>query len=211
MADDELSTPLGQNAKKETAAPDAADQPAAGDRGRCSALFILTFAGWALLVDDPLGGEPVAMVATGFDPPKGPAMPAVVSASVAQGPRSYDGPGSPQRQAAAAGSSRPRRSRTGTKTVTIIDGSTGKRQEVAIPGIARRRARRSSSACSKRSRHGAMPRIAPDGARPSDVYARPSSRSPAARTGPAIAIVIGGLGISASRHRAGDRASCPAR
>ena len=68
---------------------------------------------------------------------------------------------------------------TARNTVTIIDGSTGKRQEVPIAGAAGRRARRSSSACSKAPRHGAIPRIAPDGARPAEAYARAAKPPPA--------------------------------
>lgn len=48
----------------------------------------------------------------------------------------------------------------------------------------------------ERSRHGVLPRIAADGARPSAVYARPVP--PAAAGKPRIAIVIGGLGIGQS-------------
>src|SRR5689334_23649370 len=63
-------------------------------------LFVLACAAWALMVDDPFGGEPIAVVATGFDPPKsGLALPTVVSA---QGPRSYDGPGAPASKHASA-------------------------------------------------------------------------------------------------------------
>ena len=85
-----------------------------------------------------------------------------------------------------------------TKTVTIIDGSTGKRQEVADPGLARRPARRSSSACWRRRATARIPRIAPDGARPAEIYARAVKPLPGPQGRPRIAIVIGGLGISAN-------------
>jgi polysaccharide deacetylase 2 family uncharacterized protein YibQ len=48
----------------------------------------------------------------------------------------------------------------------------------------------------ERTRYGLLPRIGPDGARPHTVYARPTP--PAARTGPRIALVVTGLGISQS-------------
>jgi uncharacterized protein len=157
VVDDELSVPLGQNAKPKRRRPTLPinlSQAIAAALG----LFVLTFAGWPLTVDDPLGGEPVAVVATGFDPPKAPAMPSVVSAGAAQRPRSYDEPGSPQQQTAA--SAQP----SGTKTVTIIDGSTGKRQEVAISAP-----REAHTPLEQRllesSKHGGIPRIATDGAR----------------------------------------------
>jgi hypothetical protein len=48
-------------------------------------------------------------------------------------------------------------------------------------------------------RHGALPRVGADGARPLDVYARPTEPLPGgARPAGRVAIVIGGLGISAS-------------
>ncbi|HEY1943459.1 MAG TPA: divergent polysaccharide deacetylase family protein [Roseiarcus sp.] len=48
------------------------------------------------------------------------------------------------------------------------------------------------------SRYGALPRIGADGARPADVYARPVVASARLKAGaPQIAILIGGLGISA--------------
>jgi polysaccharide deacetylase 2 family uncharacterized protein YibQ len=197
VADDELSAPLGQNAKKKRRRlriPIRIPHLIAGGLG----LFIATFAGWALVVDDPLGGEPIAVVATGFDAPK---VPPVVA--TAQGARHHDGPAAaapkqiqvPQpaehAQAPAAPPAAPN-----TKTVTIIDGSTGKRQEVAIPNGRDVRAP-TEQRLMEPSRHGPVPRIAPDGARPADVYARTASQAPGRKDGPKIAIVIGGLGVSA--------------
>jgi uncharacterized protein len=49
---------------------------------------------------------------------------------------------------------------------------------------------------SERSRHGLLPKIGPDGAKPSQVYARPVSALVANK--PKIAIVVTGLGISAN-------------
>ncbi len=50
---------------------------------------------------------------------------------------------------------------------------------------------------SNRRAHGAIPKIAPDGARPSDIYARPV-KSRGSADAPRIAIVIEGLGIGAN-------------
>jgi polysaccharide deacetylase 2 family uncharacterized protein YibQ len=47
------------------------------------------------------------------------------------------------------------------------------------------------------SRHGSIPRVAPDGTRPLDAYSRVDPVV-TARKGPQIAIVVGGLGIGAS-------------
>ena len=84
-----------------------------------------------------------------------------------------------------------------TKTITIIDGSTGKRQEVAIPGSRDVRAPLEQRLL-ETTRHGAIPRIAPDGARPAEIYARAMKPLEGRKDGPRIAIVIGGLGISAN-------------
>jgi hypothetical protein len=198
VADDELSAPLGQSAKKKRrrfSIPIRVPHVVVGGLG----LFVLTFAVWALVVDDPLGGEPIAVVATGFDVPKMP--PAVVSA---EGARSYDGPGLPGAPApkqvpvlAAPQLPAPPPLPPNAKTVTIIDGSTGQRQEVAIPGSHDVRAPLEQKLLEV-SRHGPIPRIASDGARPFEVYARAVKAAPGQKAGPKVAIVLGGLGVSAS-------------
>ena len=48
------------------------------------------------------------------------------------------------------------------------------------------------------SRHGAIPKIAPDGARPSEIYARPVKPQAGRADQPRVAIVIEGLGIGAN-------------
>jgi polysaccharide deacetylase 2 family uncharacterized protein YibQ len=203
VADDELSAPLGKNAKKEQRRfrlPIRIPHMIAGLLG----LFVLACAAWALMVDDPFGGEPIAVVATGFDPPKsGPALPAVVSA---QGPRSYDGPDAPaSKQAPAPTPAQPAAAplpaaNPNTKTVTIIDGSTGKRQEVPISGSRDIRAPLEQRLL-ETSRHGAIPRIAPDGARSAELYARAAAPLQGKKDGPRVAIVISGLGVSANVTR----------
>ena len=204
MADDELSAPLGKSAKREKKErrrfrlPIRIPHAIAGVLG----LFVLACAAWALMVDDPLGGEPIAVVATGFDPPKsGPALPNVVSA---QGPRSYDGPdaaASKQAPTPAQPAAAPVPvANPNTKTVTIIDGSTGKRQEVPISTSRDVRAP-TEQRLLETSRHGGIPRIAPDGARPAEIYARAATPLPGKKDGPRVAIVIGGLGVSANVTR----------
>ncbi len=206
MADDELSAPLGQKKKNKARRfrlPIRVSHVVAGLLG----LFLLACAVWALAVDDPLGGEPLAVVATGFDPPKSPAMPAVVSAGE-QGPRSYDGPGTPAAktlQVPPANPMPPAQAAPATpapngKTVTIIDGSTGKRLEVPIPGSRDTRAPLESRML-ETSRHGGIPRIAPDGTRPAEIYAQAVKLPPGRKDGPRVAIVIAGLGVSAIATR----------
>ena len=61
MAPDDLNTPLGQiKSKRLPNIPGTAPQWLAGVLG----LSGLVVVGWAVFVKDPLGGEPVAVVAT---------------------------------------------------------------------------------------------------------------------------------------------------
>ncbi len=48
----------------------------------------------------------------------------------------------------------------------------------------------------EKSRYGLLPRIGPDGARPADVYARPLGIALGKTSGPRIALVVGGMGLS---------------
>ena len=197
VATDDLSAPLGQGTKKKKSfkLPAAVPQAIAGALG----LTVATFAGWALVMDDPLGGEPMVVVAASIvskadtvSPKADPAGPAA-AAGPAQGHRSYDGPVPGQAAAAPVPGSH--------STVTIIDGSTGKRQEVSIPAPQNSRAPIEQRLL-ETSRHGAIPKVAPDGARASDIYARPVKAAAGKANAPRIAIVIGGLGISASATEA---------
>jgi uncharacterized protein len=209
VADDELSAPLGRKTKTK---PRRFKLPTAylpHVMTAALALFVCVCAGWALFVNDPTGGEPVAMVATGFGPPK-PAMPGVVSVNPAHGPRSYDGPGGavtipvpPPVQAqmqAQPPAPPPLPAQSTRNTVTIIDGSTGNRREVPIPGTQETRAPVEQRLL-ETSRHGAIPRIAPDGARPAEAYARPLGTAGNKKGAPRIAIVLTGLGVSANLTR----------
>ena len=97
----------------------------------------------------------------------------------------------------------------GSKTVTIIDGSSGKTQEVTIPGNAEEKTPKTPGEAngavkdapdpklSEPSRHGAIPVIGPNGARVSAVFAHPRAiaggqdatrrRSPSSSAGSASA------------------------
>jgi polysaccharide deacetylase 2 family uncharacterized protein YibQ len=196
VASDDLNAPLGQDKKKGLPKlPVAAPQLLAGMLG----LFGLLVVAWAVFVNDPLGGEPVAVVAA-----KPPAAGQAKQDSDGDGKQHsrYDGPAgtAPDPAATAAAAAKAKAPPPGSKTITIIDGSSGKSQEVIIPG-------NSSGASSKApldqklletTRHGAIPQIGPDGIRPSALYAHPRQLPPNKKDSPRIAIVIGGLGISAS-------------
>jgi polysaccharide deacetylase 2 family uncharacterized protein YibQ len=169
---DELNTPLGLGPSPKPRF-DVAKLAAKG----LAALFGTALAGfalWAVVVRDPLGGEPHAQAP----------VPAV---QIAVAPR-------PQAQAAEP--ARPAQE-PGTKTVTIIDGSSGKRQEIVIAAPAEAKREAGDPRLLEASRHGSIPRISPDGLRPSEAYAR-KPEAGKAPDGPQIAIVIGGLGVSAT-------------
>ena len=83
----------------------------------------------------------------------------------------------------------------GSKTVTIIDGSSGTRKEYTIPGGGDGGSQRPllDPKLIEGTRHSG-----PDGVRPSSRYAHPRELPAGKKDSPIIAIVIGGLGISAS-------------
>ncbi|MET0867514.1 MAG: divergent polysaccharide deacetylase family protein [Pseudorhodoplanes sp.] len=182
---DDLNTPLG---KDEKPIPNSLPRKLLSARlagwavvGLLS-LGVFGFVAWAALMHDPLGGEPTA------------SAPITVVQTADSNP-DKPSPDSPAQPAAPPAAANP----PGTQTITIIDGSNGKRQEVLIPASGE--AGKKSAADPKLlepSRHGQIPRIAPDGSRPSLVYARKSGSERANPDGPQVAIVIGGLGVSAS-------------
>lgn len=192
MADD-LNAPLGQHKRKRLLnLPVSAPQLLAGVLGLSGVVVVA----WAALVNDPLGGEPTAVVAT-----KAPPSTKTARDGDRDGKQHarHDGeagsaPNAPEAAAKAVEAPPP-----GARTVTIIDGSSGARQQFTIPG--------NSDGASKplldpklveATRHGAIPKIGPDGVRPSARYARPRDLPANKKDSPLISIVIGGLGIGAS-------------
>jgi polysaccharide deacetylase 2 family uncharacterized protein YibQ len=190
MADD-LSAPLGQKSlrrKRRFALPLTGLQALAVVLG----LFLLTFAGFALFNDNPLGGEPIARVA--LRPARPAGEPAPQNSHGAKAPKDA---GKDAKEAAPPGEPR---------TVTIIDGSSGARhsvvvgdgepasddgsaQPVMMTGIDRR--------LLEKSRYGMIPTVA-DGLKSFTVYAADADRARAAKM-PVVAVVIGGLGVGAAK------------
>jgi hypothetical protein len=84
---------------------------------------------WAIFVNDPLGGEPTAVATTGSIA-KPPAKPDI---DRQQHSRSEE-PSSDKAATAEVVMAPPVIPPPGSKTITIIDGSSGKRQDVVIPG-----------------------------------------------------------------------------
>ena len=127
MTADDLSAPLGQQpAKRRRKLPISVSQVIAA----ALLLFLGVFAVWAIVGDDRFGGEPV--VALPIDLHAVTAAKKSEAAPAPKPPTACKAPGG--RDVAANGSMPGLRTITaGTKTVTIIDGKTGARQEVVIP------------------------------------------------------------------------------
>jgi uncharacterized protein len=178
---DDLNTPLtGPKAARRLRLPISASHLVAGFLG----LFLAAFAVWVVTYEDPLGGEPVASAS----------IPRPVVATKTA--KATDKSGSNAAGNAAA-------SPAGGKTVTIIDGSSGKRQQVAISGTPEeasegKEGKSVEDRLLERSRHGRIPKLAAGGLRAVEAYASPAAKAAGPPKGPRIAIIVGGLGVSAS-------------
>ena len=185
-AGDELNTPLGNKVQRRRPA-----LPLFNIAAGVLAVLVLVVGAWVLLVDDPLGGDPVAVVAVDKT------ASAVVSDSSVTRTSGIAG-GSEERPADVAGSAGqskilrvpepvlelPERS---DGAVVITDLSTS--STLALAAVA-------DAALTEQTPVGPIPRVAADGRRPMDLYARPAD---ALAVGTArVAIVVGGLGISES-------------
>ena len=208
--DDDLSTPLGQGpAKKRQTLPKIVPIVITGFLGA----IVLGFAAWTALVDDPLGGEPVVVVSV--TPPASDKSKAAADVATAGADKTAVPPKSDVTIAATpAATAIP----PGAKTITIIDGMSGKRDQVVVgtdtdakpvapptvrdvavpPGAKSTASNVKTTALDERlvetSRHGAIPKVAADGTRAAEIYAQPVPPG----KGPRIAIVVGRLGISAN-------------
>jgi hypothetical protein len=148
---DDLNAPLGQEKpNRRRKLPFAAPQALAGVLG----LFGLVVVGWALVADNPLGGEPVVVVST----------PGADQAGADDGGRQTgDGQNDfgPIIRASPAKPVPP----PGGKTVTIIDGSSGEHQDVVVPGNSAASQPQVDRQLLEPTPQGAIPQIGPDGAR----------------------------------------------
>jgi hypothetical protein len=128
MTADDLGAPLGQDrrSKRRRAFPLSVSQTVVAALG----LLALIFAAWALIADDPFGGEPVAIAPAALPATGSGSNSEQADAELAQaagaGPRNAR-----ERQGADSPATAPVK-----RTVTIIDGTSGKRQEIVIPGTA---------------------------------------------------------------------------
>ena len=191
MADD-LNAPLGQHKRKRLLnLPVSAPQLLAGALGLSGVVVVA----WAALVNDPLGGEPSAVVAT----KPSSTQTARDSDRDSKQHAHHDGVADSAAEAGAWAAKAVEAPPPGSRTVTIIDGSSGARQQFTIQGNAGGASKPLlDPKLIEATRHGAIPKIGPDGVRPSTRYARPRDLPANKKDSPLIAIVIGGLGISAS-------------
>jgi uncharacterized protein len=190
---DDLSTPLGQNAsrgKRGFRLPFTGIQALATLFG----LFLAIFVGFALFNDDPFGGEPIARVAISAQSP--------VAETKAGGDKSAM---APVHSAEPDANNSKKAASADQRTITIIDGSSGTRHDVTIAGQASEKDTAEATAMMagvdprllEKSRYGMIPTAA-DGLKPFTVYAADTDRARAAKM-PAVAIVIGGLGVGAAK------------
>jgi hypothetical protein len=152
-------------------------------------LFLVTFAGFALFSDNPLGGEPMVRIAL---PQASPGEKPAMTPSSAAEPTAKSAP-----RKVAAGEQ---------KTITIIDGSSGARHDVTISGDGTDKADAEAPPAMmagidprllEKSRYGMIPVIS-GGLKPFTVYAAEADRARAAKM-PVVAIVVGGLGVGAAK------------
>jgi polysaccharide deacetylase 2 family uncharacterized protein YibQ len=189
---DDLNAPLGQDKRRRLPnLPLSAPQLLAGALGLSGVVVVA----WAAFVNDPLGGEPFAVVATKVAP---------TSVSARDSDRDgkqhsrHDGTTSSPPDASAPAAKLDETPPPGSRTVTIIDGSSGARKLVTIPGNPDATKPFFDPKLVEATRHGAVPKIGPDGARPSSRYAQPRQLPPNKKDSPLIAVIVGGVGISTS-------------
>ena len=186
---DDLSAPLGQDPvrrKRRLRLPFTATQTLAALLG----LFLVTFAGFAIFNDNPLGGEPMVHIA----------LPQAVPGDAA----AATPPGSSEPVAKSAVRQTPA---SEPRTVTIIDGSSGAHHDVPIGGDDADKAEAAPAMPAmmagidprllEKSRYGMIPVIS-GGLKPFTAYAAEADRARAAKM-PVIAIVVGGLGVGAAK------------
>jgi uncharacterized protein len=211
MTADELSAPLGQGPKRRRRFPGMVKRALPLTIGGALASFLGVFLLWAMLSDDPLGGEPMAAVSidlhAAMAPKKStPPSPPEASAEMPGPNPGRDVPGSgpvtiavPPAQANAGNAGA--NNAGNNRTVTIIDGKTGARQDVVIPADAKP-AGPDSAALEQKfvevTPHGPIPKIAADGIRPAEAFAQPVRPIPGKPDAPRVALIVAGLGVSTS-------------
>jgi polysaccharide deacetylase 2 family uncharacterized protein YibQ len=193
LSSDELNAPLGQDKRtRPSKLPAIAPQLLTGALG----LFGVAVVVWTVFVKDPLGGEPTAVVSTGPLAKKAAEKPAGDGQQQAHHDGAVLGSAPAVNVAIPAQVAPP----PGNKTITIIDGSSGKHEEVILPDKGSDAAPKAAGgqANLEATRQGAIPKVAADSARPFRAFAHPRQLPPDKTGAPRIAVIVGGLGISAT-------------
>jgi uncharacterized protein len=182
---DELNEPLGM------AAP-AARRPLPYGRLVLAGLAALAAGGAIYLFEtgDRLGGEPYAIAAVELHPVVPPAPPAaapVAAAASAAGPSETSSAGQVEAS-------------TGVKVVRAGNAPPPGSLIIQVPdALGLHLLPAPDKRLVDKSKYGLLPRIGVDGARPSEVYARPPLVAGRLKAGaPRIALLVGGLGLSAA-------------
>lgn len=132
------------------------------------AVFLI---GWLLVVDDPLGGEPLVVMEV---EPADPSPTASIARSLPLRTEGEDGPaqGEPDAEDSPA----------------VEEAALAAAPAASIGALAR--------GLTEDGPYGLLPKIAADGRTPAKVYARPVSERTLASPDPKIALIIGGVGLS---------------
>jgi hypothetical protein len=165
-------------------------------------LALLGLFGLLAVLPGPQGGSPVVTLAVTPPPPPKPAPPAPPPAAVPSidlppgfgiSPQPQKGPGAPgpaQQQAGTNPGAQPEQ--TAAVGPTPMP-ETPQSEHDPVTLIAA-----PADGLVEESKYGPLPKIAPDGRRPLEVYARPSryAAKPSAQDPPRVALLINGMGIS---------------
>jgi polysaccharide deacetylase 2 family uncharacterized protein YibQ len=207
MTADDLSAPLGLTPKRRRY---KINLPVPKIIAGALALFLGAFVLWAVVADDPFGGEPIAVVPANLQlaakPPGAPGAPPPPPTALSDAAQHNDVaaavPAGPSATAPAPAAP------ANTTTVTIIDGKTGAKQDVLVAAPANAAAPVNGAASAnaapldqkfaEMTAHGSVPKIAADGTRPADAFARPVQPIAGKPDAPRIALIVGGLGVSTS-------------
>ena len=195
MAEDDLTKPLGQDRGAKTAPRRAWPMLKIGAVASLSLLVGLI--GFVAIANDPLGGEPIATAAIDKTPQRiatQETVEAPVAPQASSNVREVPQEKAPQQRQGA----NELETESGVKVIRQngqVPGSVVIRVPDAQPII--KLAAAPDKRLLERTRHGNIPKQGSDGLRAADVYARPVTV--AQRNAPIrIAIVVGGLGISAN-------------
>ncbi|MEZ5839113.1 MAG: divergent polysaccharide deacetylase family protein [Hyphomicrobiales bacterium] len=192
MADSDLTSPLGAETGPARRLPAIPFLPIGG--GLVGLLFLIAL-GWVVIVDDPFGGEPVAVVAIDTVPSVGMGQ---IGMSGMSGMQTTVLP-EPDAMAAAQSDGGPRIIRVDNPSEAVDDGEPG---DVVIRDLSTGAETSGSplvsvgadERLSEAGPHGALPKVAADGTRPMVAYGRPAPKGAVGQ--PRIAVVVSGLGLS---------------